>query len=255
MLSVLHHDIYWSSIFNPRDRGEFVVFCRIRNVFKKFWFVGRIVSKQGHLLYFILVLGSAFILLAISGGLYNLPFSLRTVAISNLGNPTLNPRGWWVFTISFVFTGLALLPHIKYLYSRFQSKPIEIPILKYIWLIFMLFSCIGMVGVGILNETLGAIHYVVAIFGFGGMGLNMLYTIALLVYSTIRHRNWFPVKRWMIFYGGIFMAMGVLIREFSIYGIANPADLNFSEWWALFLLVGWFIGIYFLLEKDARSDD
>jgi hypothetical membrane protein len=207
-------------------------------------------SRKHYALYFIWVLSIAFGLLLISANLYSSPFSWRTVAISNLGNPNLNPRGWWIFTLDFVFAGIALLPIFKYLSSIFQTRSFNTPRIGSFWQMLMLFSSIGLIGVGIFNETLGPIHYIFAIFGFGGMGLNIVYTFALLGYDIFHQRKWFRVTPWVILYFFTFLGISVILREFAIYGISNPADLNFSEWWGLVILIGWFIGAYFLFENE-----
>src|SRR6056297_4159690 len=42
------------------------------------------------------------------------PYSIFTNLISDLGNWQTNPRGWWIFSLAMVFSGLMTLPIISY---------------------------------------------------------------------------------------------------------------------------------------------
>jgi len=117
-------------------------------------------------------------------------------------------------------------------------------------LFFMLIGSMGMVGVGIFNETLGAIHYVFAGFAFGGYGIATFLCFFILSRKQILQKkkdilSWFGI---IVLYGIIFLFIILMCREFAIFGTDNPVELYLAEWYAFFAILSWIFGVFFILK-------
>ncbi len=181
--------------------------------------------------------------------LYSIPITFRTHAISNLGNPkpNYNPRGWWLFTLLFVAMAIFILPYVVYI-----AHGIPFPRL---WLGLMGLSCAGLALVGIFNESLGAIHYVGAVMAFSGAGIGAIVYLPIFIRVIVRKSgNIHPIP-FSLLYCYVLVFLAIIIREVVTYGISKPSDLNFTEWMALFLLLGWIFGLYFVVEPPAGNID
>lgn len=209
--------------------------------------------KRDHGIFLIVVGIVVAAILILCGSLYFQPFTFRTACPSNLGNPNLNPRGWVLFSILMIAYGALLVPHALYLHRKI------FPVTKGLtnsMLVFTLLGCAGMTGVGIFNETFGAIHYVFAGFAFGGFGIaTFLFMIILTRKKILEKRKGF--KAWagiIILYGIILSFVALMFREFAIFGFDAPWELYLAEWYAFFAILTWVFGAIFLLPTKDDSN-
>ncbi|MBD3350819.1 MAG: DUF998 domain-containing protein [Candidatus Lokiarchaeota archaeon] len=193
---------------------------------------------------FLLILCCFFIIICAS--LYDGEFNLRDVCISNLGNPELNSRGWWIFSICMCLMAILIIPHILYLYRNinFYSR-----ILEQIWLFLLIMGSIGMFFVGIVNEINYPTHLAFAAIAFGGYGLALILALVIMLVRVIKGEKWPNLVSYIIM--AIFMSvlLGIIIREIVVYGIRNPSDLNFTEWIAFFLIIGWIFSMTIIVKR------
>jgi hypothetical protein len=206
-------------------------------------------SKRLHLMITFSLLGIFGLLLIICATFYNTPFNFRDVCISNLGNPTLNGRAWWLFSVDFIFGSFIMWVHSSYIYHHLPNSP------KYfnkIWLFLMRVTCFGMVAISIVNETNFTYHYFLAFFAFGGIGLATFFSILHLIIRFIQTRSWKLGSLFNLFILLFIVCLIIIVKEVLTYGIVIPSDLNFTEWIAFFGLLIWIVGLFFILpEKNA----
>ncbi len=82
--------------------------------------------------------------------------------ISDLGNANLFPAAAPIFNTSIVVLGILVLPGAYYANRTFHN---------WFFTISLLMTAFGAIGVGVFNETFGAIHSVVSLITFVGTGL------------------------------------------------------------------------------------
>ena len=208
------------------------------------------VSHQKMAWYVVYVIAIYGTFLVLSGLLYSVQFTFVTVCVSNLGNPTLNPRGWWLFTVAMVFGAVALIPYFNYIIREMDVKHHRI---LYPWALLFYLGSIGMAGVGLFNETMGPIHYVFAIFAFGGLILDMLFSIIIMIYRIVKHYPWPNLKSFIITYSSVLFIGGLAIREILIFGVDNPSELFLAEWYAFFFVLAWMFALL-ILKSDAGKN-
>ncbi len=172
-------------------------------------------------------------------------FSFEYTAISNLGNPSLNPSGWWVFSIGMIGTGLLLIPQLRYLYAHIRADAKRSA--KLIVLCLSL-TPIGMIGAGFINEQLFfVVHYIFGAMVFAGLGLAAIYAFFFFVVRLIRRKPWPKLGEFLILYGIVLTACGFLISQLALLGQPGFNAIDLSEWLMLFTLLGWSAGIYLIL--------
>jgi hypothetical protein len=191
--------------------------------------------------YLQLLLTGIAVLLSLVGALallYDTPFTFRAVCISNLGNPNYNSRAWWLFSVVCVLGALVLFPCCMYLYHHFTTPNIY---LARLWVVFVMTGVAGLAAVGVVNETIHPAHLVLAFFAFGGFGLALFLSLGILAWKVWAHEAWPTSGQFVALLATIGAFIGVILRELQIYGIANPADLNFTEWVAFALIMTWLV--------------
>ncbi len=184
--------------------------------------------------------------------LYGNGFSFTEVCISNLGNPGYNPKGWKLFTTMFISSGLYLIPFHIYLFKRLRNY---FPIWDRVWIFLLFLGDLGIILVGIFNETLGLIHIIAALLAFGGLGVALFLSIIFFSINVYKNRAWpskIPFLILMSVLGGILL---FLIHELINHGFDIPKDLNPAEWAVFSLILIWQIGILFLIEKKEEIND
>jgi hypothetical protein len=213
-------------------------------------------SRFGHTIYilFLSILFFIGIFLSAStyqGGIYQaqeyiLPFTLSNTCISNLGNPNLNPRGWFIFSITLIIVSILLIPHVLYLNHHYHS---DAPKFTTAIVVFISFSIIGLIGVAIFDENNFTYHYIFATFAFGGMGLGLFLSFFYFAYRLYQKQQWPKPTSFIIFFGIILTVCIFLISQLLQFGFADPRDLNFAEWITFFMLLFWLIGITYFPSK------
>jgi len=188
-------------------------------------------SKRALLIYVVFIsvffLGGLLILMSIQN------WSLRNASISFLGDPNLVPDIWWIFSLLMIMLAIFFVPIIRLIprIIPFPHKFFQIGTQ-----IVMSISAVGLIGVGIINQTVYELHIFVAVFAFGGMGLALLLSLPLSIYSIIKKTQRIDPRKFIILLIIIGIFFGIMINELLVYGIDNPQDLNFLEWTATFML-------------------
>ncbi len=136
------------------------------------------------------------------------------------------------------------------MYSRLNSDQ---PVLSKIWVLLMYLASFRLVGVGIFNEAMAIIHYVFAIFAFGGYGLGMIHFLGMMLHRSYLGILWPNVRFWGILYGIVIISMIYMISELLRVGIGTPSDLNFVEWVATFTIAFWLGGMAILGDQASAS--
>ena len=208
----------------------------------KAYFTGSLEKRQHGVIFGI---GVSFLLSALflSTITYKIPFNFRDVCISNIGNPNHNPQSYLIFTFVCIFAGILLSGHQMYIYKNLKHIS-KIP--AKIGLFLSLLGDVGLILVGIVNETYFPEHFILAGFAFGGMGLAIFVSVFMLMWDIYKRRDkdLIPIfSTSMIF---LAVCSSIILREFSIYGVNVASDLFFTEWIAFFLVMGWQIILYLL---------
>jgi hypothetical protein len=201
-------------------------------------------SRRVHGRYLIILALLCLVFLVTSGSFYLVPFTFRIACPSNLGNPVLNPGGWWIFSVLFIVAGPALVPHYVYLYRKIY--PVAKALTRGMFF-FLLVSAVGMTGVGIVNETTWPPHAFLAGLVFGGVGLAMGFSLPIFIRKIqLGHacpRPWALV----VFMAIIFAFIGLMVGEFVMYDQGMVPNLYLAEWYAFFGILTWIFGVFFLL--------
>ncbi len=172
-------------------------------------------------------------------------FSFEHTAISNLGNPSLNPKGWLIFSIAMVGTGLLLIPQLRYLYHHIRA---DAPKSAKVLVLCLALTPIGMIASGIINEQLVFIvHYIFGACVFAGLGLAAIYAFFFFVVRLIRRKPWPKLWEFLILYGIVLTACGFLISQLAQLEQPGFDAIDLSEWLMLFTLLGWSIGVFLIL--------
>ncbi len=178
-------------------------------------------------------------------------FSFQHTAISNLGNPLLNPRGWWIYTITMVGMGLLLIPQLRYLYHHIR---VDAPKSAKVLMLCLALTPMGMIGSGIINEELlFVLHYIFGASVYAGLGLAAIYAFFFFIVRLIRRKSWPALWQFVIIYGLVLAACGFLFSQLALLGQPGFDEIDLSEWVMLFVLLGWFVGVYLILP--GRVDD
>jgi hypothetical protein len=101
------------------------------------------------------------------------PYSIWTHTISFLGSTDAdrNPKGWWLFSITMIWTGLMFLPTMQYLFSKLIGISI---VGAWIFVVFAWMGSLGLITIAFLpsdepprpfpkKKTHGQIHDTVAV--------------------------------------------------------------------------------------------
>lgn len=204
-----------------------------------------------HIIYLAALLFLSIFFIGICILLYDGPFTFRDVCISNLGNPLYNPRGWWVFSLGMCLLAVLIIPHVVYLYKRVDFG---VELLRKAWFLLVMVGVFGMFMVGIVNETNYGLHIAFAAFAFGGYGLAMILSILVMIIRVIRGKKWPDARSFSVLLVLLLGFLMVIVSEILKYGINNPADLNFTEWMAFFLILTWIYGLTFVGEESTSKD-
>jgi hypothetical protein len=199
-----------------------------------------------------LTFGVFLIFLIISYLLYPLPYDITTDAISNLGNPVLNPfPGWFFFSLAFWYLALVFPPFIFYLHKRLlhlSTKGTKVGTL------FNVTSVIGMIMLGIFPnlDSTNLLHNISAILAFGGLVAGCIsYWTAMIkeaVVKAMKYRNLAIVLILLLI-----TALFSLILIMGLVSILNvfPLQLDFPFWeWTLFIILAFQLLLFILIIPD-----
>jgi hypothetical membrane protein len=179
--------------------------------------------------------------------------------ISNLGSQEENPRGWFFISIALMSWGILLIPILLYYHKRL------VKLCKHTTrtgTFFGLVGCVFIFLIGIFTDdgaihvfgtNFGRIHVIVALAGFGGIALAILfYFLPVLIDSFSKRGNkQFPLKLVLPTYLIIHVA-GIMVITIEIYkaiegiGFPGPGLLSIALWEWILLSV---LFIYLILTS------
>jgi hypothetical protein len=163
--------------------------------------------------------------------------------ISHLGSQENNPRGWFFLSIALMSLGILLIPIVLYFHKKL------VKICKYttsIGTFFALIGCVFIFSIGIFTDDrsikifgirYSTIHVIVALVGFGGVALGILfYFLPVFKDSFFKRGNkQFPLKLVLPAYIEIH-AVGITLGTIEIYkalegiGFPGPGFLSIALW-------------------------
>lgn len=158
-------------------------------------------------------------LLLIALFLYPSPYNLITDAVSNLGNPKLNPSGWFFFSFAFWF--LAFMFPFIFMYLHKRLLHLYGTITK-IGTLFNITSAIGMLLLGTFPslEELFFFHALAAFLTFVGLVLGSIcYWIAMIKEAwskavKYRHLEIVLILLLITILFGLVLILGIMSLEF-----------------------------------------
>jgi hypothetical protein len=123
-------------------------------------------------------------LMFLAGLLFPTTYSPVYNTISDLGNPYLNPSGWWLFSISFIFLAAVLILFCNYVYRRLSILD---KIMPKIGIISNIASSIGLVILAIFpnDEAIILVHGLGMILAFGGLIVGGVFYWAIIVKGAL----------------------------------------------------------------------
>ncbi len=201
-------------------------------------------TRRVHGMYLLALGILAVIFLGACGAVYSTPFTFRDACVSNLGNPALNPAGWWAFSVLFIIAGPVLVPHYLHVYRQIY------PATKGLangMLFFLVISSAGMTGVGIVNELTWTPHAFFAVLVFGGIGLAMGLSLPIFIRKIQLGHSWPTRGKLVAFLAVIFAFIGLMVAEFIMHDQDAVPNLNLAEWYAFFGIFTWIFGVHFLI--------
>ena len=195
-----------------------------------------------------------------------LNYNIIDNSISQLGSTQDNPNGWIFFSIGMISWGFLLIPIFLYFHRRLNK------ICKHTARLGTFFALIGSIfialigvvpddNIDIFGENLSDIHVIVAVVGFSGLGLGILfYQLPILKDSFFKRGN----KQFslgmvfgaygLIFLGGIGMGTAEIIKEIEGLGFPGPGLLSFPFWEWMLLLFFFIFLIFasFFMPEEAK---
>ncbi len=178
-------------------------------------------------------------------------FTFQHTAISNLGNPDLNPQAWWVFSIGMIGTGILLLPQLRYIYVHIRT---DAPKSAKMMVLLLILTPLGMIGAGIINEHfLFVVHYIFGALVYAGLGLAAIYAFFFFILRMVRKKPWPTLWQFVLLYSFVLAACGFLFSQLALLGQPGFDDIDFLEWVMLVTLIGWFIGVHLILPGSGKE--
>jgi len=174
-------------------------------------------------------------------------FGFRVKAVSNLGNPKHNPQGWWIFSAAMFWASIGIIPHVLWVRKRLKSGNT--------WAILMGLTCVGMIGVALIDERSLLTHGIAAAFAFGGAILGGGLIFPKLFRAAWAGEDWIRKNVFLVL-GSIVMALFLFIlNEIRIHGVKIPNKaLNPAEWSTLLMLFTGVLGLHFILIDPTDTD-
>lgn len=186
--------------------------------------------------------------------------------ISDLGDPGMNPKGWWFWSIGMGIAAMMIFPPIAYASRRMEELTIRQAYsgrrLVSLGSICMRCACWGMAGLALVPQSrnLDLIHVISGVFAMGGVYVTILFlwgaplfkvlemSVARLVLFTVS--AWWAVAGFLATQGYRFFAYGELGHDYKHK--SESVLLRFSLWeWMLFaaLTTSFAILVAFLPSK------
>lgn len=198
---------------------------------------------------------------------YPEPYDLSLHDISYLGAPALNPKGWIYWAIALTITGILYLPLIPYFFRYFNS-------VSRFWgklgTIFVSFSAIGMIGLGIFPQypQFADLHTINATFSFAGMYFTLFsYGISLtrsvlnkdpriskFIYTIIVGLGYGGPIGWVTTQGIRVLLLGGAFMDHSP-DVFFLIRFSLWEWMLLITLLGAFVCLVLIVPSEQKKDD
>ena len=190
--------------------------------------------------------------------LYPGGFSMTGVYVSYLGGNLENPEGYRFYNACVFLTGFLLIPHFLFLYRRLGENP---KFLNIIAIFFGIIGCVGFSFVGVFHQGVpGTSHGTATLFAFGGFGASALFLLIVFLRKRALKESYPSWGQLISVYGFLLgvLTLIVLLDSFSelfqSWGIPEEyfGD-RFLEWWYLFVVMGWLIGILIITPDSIEK--
>ncbi len=153
-------------------------------------------------------------------------YSAATNTISDLGNPGLNPAGWFWFSAGFYFLSFMLVPFYTFVHRRLKPRG------TFIARVALMGNVGSSIGFGMLatfsnmHETID-VHLVAAFFSFGGMIFAGVFYWFLIIKDTFwnkaKDKNEFLVRL------GAFNMVAVFVALLVVLSLLQAGRLEVSD--------------------------
>ena len=198
-------------------------------------------------------------------------YQLPNHDISDLGDPAMNPHGWWLWSLGMGIAAVMIFPPIAYACRRMEALTVRQSSggrrLVSLGSMGMRCACLGMLGLALVPQGRGLfdlIHTISGVFAFGGVFVTLLF----LWGPALFHVREMSAARWALFTVSAWWAVaGFLVTQgfrYLAYGEVGhdhkhgneSVFLHFSLWeWMLFASVTTsFALLVTLLPAKAEKD-
>jgi hypothetical protein len=166
-------------------------------------------------------------------------YSLAVNTISDLGNPFLNPSGFWYFSAAFIYLAFFNIPFYRFVHKRLA--PLSNLLARMALLANLVASggFITMATFSNIDETI-AIHLPAAVVSFGGLVVGGLIYWTVIVKDAILKTG---TRRIIPLAGALTnVIVGIAVFQlfdFTTFAVKNLADSVLAPWeWTMFFAIG-----------------
>lgn len=195
-----------------------------------------------------------FAILVISYGFYPGAYSILTHAVSQLGSPVYNPKGWIFFSIAMIFAGITLVPHVLYLFRQMSRKSFHF--IDWLFLLTGLIGCAGLITLGLYDMHSEPGHGIATFMSFGSYAASCGLSAIRLLIDINAGKSTMKIWQWLLTF--IPMAIVGVVSQIVTYipevlGALSETvwfEFFFWEWMGLFSLAIWLLGMYFAIKSS-----
>ncbi|MBD3227108.1 MAG: hypothetical protein GF329_02885, partial [Candidatus Lokiarchaeota archaeon] len=182
------------------------------------------------------MLAGFFILLFVSWLFYPGEYTIITNAISDLGSRILNPRGWILFSLAFVFSSITITPIIINLHERVKNLNL---VFSWIATCAASLSTVSFLFLAIFPKELTNLHNIAALCSFLGLIIGSTFYWILMIKLAIYK---IKIRHYKVIINISIVVSMVIITYWSfsgqfIYAYYHGGRLNpLWEWILLFVI-------------------
>ena len=185
-------------------------------------------------------------------------YSMLRFHISALGGLARNPEGNLIYNIGIFWIGIAIFPHLKYIFKNLEKLHFKISKVG-IW--FGGIGCIGFSGLGIFPEDVGILHKIFALSSVIGF-ISIAVGIYILTIKSAKVRFSFnSIFLFQLLTGFVILAT-ILVIVMPISDIIAVkwglplALFEFSpyEWLTLISITTWILGMTGVVSRFSQQD-
>ncbi|RLI66513.1 MAG: hypothetical protein DRO88_01610 [Promethearchaeia archaeon] len=184
-------------------------------------------------------------------------YQFLRMSVSSLGNTLKNPIGHYFWRFGMVVAGIGIIPYIFFLFQQLRSIA---RITTYIFTIILIFSAIGVIGVGIFSEDSGIIHYLFAGLAFFGFFTAFSFNMYTLIKTIKDGKGWIKIWQLVLIYLIADLVMLGFLTAFTFYWLYYfwkififMMYLPLWEWLLLGSYIFYLYAIYLIFPKNSLN--